>query len=118
MRSTGSNPHCQPCENLKHWIEIVVRDEHNQPFERVSGVLIDAMKNKHSFELGSAPILIENLAPGPVEIQLDYDQWLKAAQDKSHPRNEEKINLLKNVLAVTVPTRVARLFIKKLQQVI
>ncbi|ENM5872990.1 DUF2235 domain-containing protein [Vibrio mimicus] len=90
MRSTGSNPHCQPCENLKHWIEIVVRDEHNQPFERVSGFLIDAMKNKHPIELGSAPILIENLAPGPVEIQLDYDQWLKAAQDKSHPRNEEK----------------------------
>ncbi|WP_119566735.1 T6SS phospholipase effector Tle1-like catalytic domain-containing protein [Vibrio cholerae] len=90
MRSTGSNPHCQPCENLKHWIEIVVRDEHNQPFERVSGVLIDAMKNKHPIELGSAPILIENLAPGPVEIQLDYDEWLKAAQDKSHPRNEEK----------------------------
>ncbi|MEF3022716.1 DUF2235 domain-containing protein [Vibrio mimicus] len=90
MRSTGSNPHCQPCENLKHWIEIVVRDEHNQPFERVSGVLIDAMKNKHPIELGSAPILIEDIAPGPVEIQLDYDQWLKAAQDKSHPRNEEK----------------------------
>ncbi|ENM5758034.1 DUF2235 domain-containing protein [Vibrio mimicus] len=90
MRSTGSNPHCQPCENLKHWIEIVVRDEHNQPFERVSGVLIDAIKNKHPIELGSAPILIEDIAPGPVEIQLDYDQWLKAAQDKSHPRNEEK----------------------------
>ncbi|GIC16609.1 VgrG protein [Vibrio cholerae] len=90
MSSTGAHPHCQPCENLKHWIEIIVRDEHNQPFEGVSGVLIDAMKNKHPVELNASPILIENLAPGPVEIELDYDQWLKAAQDKSHPRNEEK----------------------------
>ncbi|EOI6422529.1 TPA: DUF2235 domain-containing protein [Vibrio cholerae] len=89
MSSTGAHPHCQPCENLKHWIEIIVRDEHNQPFEGVSGVLIDAMKNKHPIELNASPILIENLAPGPVEIELDYDQWLKAAQDKSHPRNEE-----------------------------
>ncbi|RBM40327.1 phospholipase effector Tle1 domain-containing protein [Vibrio tarriae] len=90
MSSTGAHPHCQPCENLKHWIEIIVRDEHNQPFEGVSGALIDAMKNKHPIELNASPILIENLAPGPVEIELDYDQWLKAAQDKSHPRNEEK----------------------------
>ncbi|EJL6484750.1 DUF2235 domain-containing protein [Vibrio cholerae] len=90
MSSTGAHPHCQPCENLKHWIEIIVRDEHNQPFEGVSGVLIDAMKNKHPIELNASPILIENLAPGPVEIELGYDQWLKAAQDKSHPRNEEK----------------------------
>ncbi len=44
MSSTGAHPHCQPCENLKRWIEIIVRDEHNQPFEGVSGVLIDAMK--------------------------------------------------------------------------
>ncbi|EGR0190271.1 DUF2235 domain-containing protein, partial [Vibrio cholerae] len=94
MSSTGAHPHCQPCENLKHWIEIIVRDEHNQPFEGVSGVLIDAMKNKHPIELNASPILIENLAPGPVEIELDYDQWLKAAQDKSHPRNEEKAKLV------------------------
>ncbi|ENM5748504.1 T6SS phospholipase effector Tle1-like catalytic domain-containing protein [Vibrio mimicus] len=91
MSSTGAHPHCQPCENLKHWIEIIVRDEHNQPFEGVSGVLIDALKNKHPIELRASPILIENLAPGPVEIELDYDQWLKAAQDKSHPRNEETV---------------------------
>lgn len=51
MSSTGAHPHCQPCENLKHWIEIIVRDEHNQPFEGVSGVLIDAMKNKHQLNL-------------------------------------------------------------------
>ncbi|EII3003502.1 DUF2235 domain-containing protein [Vibrio cholerae] len=94
MSSTGAHPHCQPCENLKHWIEIIVRDEHNQPFEGVSGVLIDAMKNKHPIELNASPILIENLAPGPVEIELDYDQWLKAAQDKSHPRNEETAKLV------------------------
>lgn len=25
---------------------------------------------------------------------MDYDQWLKAAQDKSHPRNEEKAKLV------------------------
>lgn len=73
MSSTGAHPHCQPCENLKHWIEIIVRDEHNQPFEAVSGVLIDAMKKKHPIELNASPILIENLAPGPVEIELDYD---------------------------------------------
>ncbi|WP_391087159.1 phospholipase effector Tle1 domain-containing protein [Vibrio sp. NH-UV-68] len=86
---TGTSPYCYPCENSNHWIEILVRDEFNQPFSGVSGVLIDGAGNEFSISLGEAPILLEELAPGVATLKLDSQSWLIEAQgDKRTPNSE------------------------------
>lgn len=87
MSSTGTNAYCLPCQQLTHWIEILVRDENNQPFSGVTGVLIDSNQVEHPVELSDAPILIEQLPPGPVQLVLDAEPWILEAQAETHPRN-------------------------------
>ena len=86
---TGTSPYCYPCENKTHWIEIFVRDEFNQPFSDVSGVLIDGAGNEFPISLGEAPILLEELAAGVATLKLDSQSWLIEAQgDKRTPNSE------------------------------
>ncbi|EKO3534723.1 DUF2235 domain-containing protein [Vibrio fluvialis] len=87
MSSTGANAYCLPCQQLTHWIEILVRDENNQPFSGVTGVLVDSNQVEHPVELSDAPILIEQLPPGPVQLVLDAEPWILEAQAETHPRN-------------------------------
>lgn len=89
MSNTGVNPHCQPCEKREHWIELLIRDEHNQPFNDVKGTLIDATQKAHPISLGEQPILVKDIAPGPVEIKLDLGDWLREAQDSQHAVNSD-----------------------------
>ncbi|MEL7293844.1 MAG: hypothetical protein AAGJ67_18235, partial [Pseudomonadota bacterium] len=87
--ATGASPYCIPCEKKSHWIEIVVRDEFNQPFQNVSGVLIDGASNEHPITLGEAPILLEQICPGEVTLKLDSEPWLRESQGQDRKPNTE-----------------------------
>ncbi|MGL5108773.1 MAG: DUF2235 domain-containing protein, partial [Vibrio ordalii] len=90
MRSTtGVSPFCAPCENRTHWIEIIIRDEFNKPFEGITGTITDSAKHEFPVVLGEAPILLKTLAPGPVTLTLDAEQWLKESQGKLRTPNNE-----------------------------
>lgn len=90
MRSTtGVSPFCAPCENRTHWIEIIIRDEFNKPFEGITGSITDSAKHEFPVVLGEAPILLKTLAPGPVTLTLNADQWLREAQGKRRKPNNE-----------------------------
>ncbi|OEE42785.1 T6SS phospholipase effector Tle1-like catalytic domain-containing protein [Vibrio anguillarum] len=90
MRSTtGVSPFCAPCENRTHWIEIIIRDEFNKPFEGITGSITDSAKHEFPVVLGEAPILLKTLAPGPVTLTLDADQWLRESQGKLRTPNNE-----------------------------
>ncbi|ASG01286.1 MULTISPECIES: T6SS phospholipase effector Tle1-like catalytic domain-containing protein [Vibrio] len=90
MRSTtGVSPFCAPCENRTHWIEIIIRDEFNKPFEGITGTITDSAKHKFPVVLGEAPILLKTLAPGPVTLTLDAEQWLRESQGKLRTPNNE-----------------------------
>lgn len=90
MSSGVSDQHCVRCEKLSHWIEIIIRDEHNNPFNNVPGILIDAVGNEHNITLNSSPILLTTLAAGKVTLTLDYDKWIKDAQDKKRKPNPDE----------------------------
>jgi hypothetical protein len=77
---TGANPYCIACESYTNWIEILIRDEHNQPFPNIKGKLIDASGSVYSITVGEAPILLKALAPGFVHIQLDSTSWRSEAE--------------------------------------
>lgn len=77
---TGANPYCIACESYTNWIEILIRDEHNQPFPNIKGKLIDASGAVYSITVGEAPILLKALAPGFVQIQLDSTSWRSEAE--------------------------------------
>ncbi|MCA2017876.1 DUF2235 domain-containing protein [Vibrio tritonius] len=84
--------HCIFCESFSHWIEIIIRDEHNQPFDNIKGTLYAPNGiQKFPITVGEDPILIKNLAPGKVYIELDYEQWLNNAQKRA-PFDGEKQN--------------------------
>ncbi|UPQ89061.1 T6SS phospholipase effector Tle1-like catalytic domain-containing protein [Vibrio sinaloensis] len=87
--ATGASPYCIPCEKKSHWIEIVVRDEFNQPFQNVSGVLIDGASNEYPITLGEAPILLEQICPGEVTLKLDSEPWLRESQGQDRKPNTE-----------------------------
>ncbi|AQM21257.1 phospholipase effector Tle1 domain-containing protein [Vibrio anguillarum] len=90
MRSTtGVSPFCAPCENRTHWIEIIIRDEFNKPFEGITGTITDSAKHEFPIVLGEAPILLKTLAPGPVTLTLDAEQWLRESQGKLRTPNNE-----------------------------
>ncbi|NAW92085.1 MULTISPECIES: phospholipase effector Tle1 domain-containing protein [unclassified Vibrio] len=90
MRSTtGVSPFCAPCENRTHWIEIIIRDEFNKPFEGITGTITDSAKHEFPVVLGEAPILLKTLAPGPVTLTLDAEQWLRESQGKLRTPNNE-----------------------------
>ncbi|PNH98684.1 phospholipase effector Tle1 domain-containing protein [Vibrio diazotrophicus] len=77
---TGASPYCIACENYTNWLEILIRDEHNQPFPNIKGKLIDASGAVYSITVGDAPILLKALAPGFVHIQLDSTSWRSEAE--------------------------------------
>lgn len=82
MGMLGLSPHCTVCENRTHWIELMVVDEHNKPFDNVKGELIDAEGVRHSIRLNARPIIVENISAGPVKIELDPIKWLKQSQQR------------------------------------
>lgn len=84
---TGSSPYFLPCENCSRWIEIFVRDEFNQPFLDVTGILIDSAGNEFPISLNEDPIYLEGLASGPVFLYLDSDEWLLESQKDQHKPN-------------------------------
>ncbi|MDC0610751.1 DUF2235 domain-containing protein [Vibrio sp.] len=90
MSSGVSDQHCVRCEKLSHWIEIIVRDEHNKPFNNIPGILTDAVGNQHKINLNSSSILLTTLAAGNVTLALDYDKWIKAAQEKERTPNPDQ----------------------------
>ncbi|NVD06782.1 DUF2235 domain-containing protein [Vibrio sp. JPW-9-11-11] len=87
--ATGASPYCIPCEKKSHWIEIVVRDEFNQPFRNVGGVVIDGACNEYPVTLSEAPILLEGICPGEVILKLESDSWLLASQGDERKPNKE-----------------------------
>ncbi len=89
MSVLGVNPHCIPCESCDHWIEIVIRDEHNQPFPNIAGELIDGCGARYPITIGEAPVLLTKLAPGRVTIHLESQTWLKEAQARLPFEGEE-----------------------------
>ncbi|TMX38806.1 DUF2235 domain-containing protein [Vibrio sp. Hep-1b-8] len=76
----GVSEHCIPCESYTHWIEIHIRDEHNQPFPNIKGNLIDASGAVYPVTLGEEPIRLVSLAPGRVTLQFDNPTWLYHTQ--------------------------------------
>ncbi len=83
MRALGVDSHCIVCEKYSHWIEIVVRDEHNQAFPDISGTLIDGSGAEYPVTVGEAPILLTDLAPGRVELKLEVTSWLEETEKRT-----------------------------------
>jgi len=83
MRALGVDSHCIVCEKYTHWIEIVVRDEHNQAFPDISGTLIDGSGAEYPVTVGEAPILLTDLAPGRVELKLEVTSWLEETEKRT-----------------------------------
>ena len=78
----GISPHCIPCEKNNCWIEIDVRDEHNQSFQGLKATLTDATGTAKTVTLQNGPTLVEGFAVGPVTVKLETKSWLKAAQSR------------------------------------
>ncbi|PTT47002.1 hypothetical protein DBR09_08780 [Aeromonas sp. HMWF016] len=78
----GISPHCIPCEKNNCWIEIDVRDEHNQSFQGLKATLTDATGTTKTVTLQNGPTLVEGFAVGPVTVKLETKPWLKAVQSR------------------------------------
>ncbi|WGW01282.1 DUF2235 domain-containing protein [Vibrio sp. YMD68] len=78
----GVSEHCVPCESYTHWIEIHIRDEHNQPFPNIKGILVDGSGAAYPVVIGEAPIRLVSLAPGRVSIQFENKTWLHETQSR------------------------------------
>lgn len=89
MSIIGTNSNCAPCEKTDHWIEILIRDEHNQPFDNVKGTLIDGCCQEFSITVGEAPILLTGLAAGRVTIKVDGEPWTSQAETRTPFDGEE-----------------------------
>ncbi|OLQ95328.1 hypothetical protein BIY21_06385 [Vibrio ponticus] len=89
MSIIGTNSNCAPCEKTDHWIEVLIRDEHNQPFDNVKGTLIDGCCQEFSITVGEAPILLTGLAAGRVTIKLDGEPWTSQAETRTPFDGEE-----------------------------
>ncbi|WP_027696567.1 T6SS phospholipase effector Tle1-like catalytic domain-containing protein [Vibrio litoralis] len=92
MGMLGLSPHCTVCENRTHWIELMVVDEHNQPFDNVKGELIDAEGVRHPILLNHAPTVVSGLPSGFVTLELDPIGWLKQSQQRRPLINESESN--------------------------
>ncbi|WP_194438303.1 phospholipase effector Tle1 domain-containing protein [Vibrio fluminensis] len=89
MSIIGTNSNCAPCEKTDHWIEVLIRDEHNQPFDNVKGTLIDGCCQEFSITVGEAPILLTGLGAGRVTIKLDGEPWTSQAETRTPFDGEE-----------------------------
>lgn len=74
--------HCIPCEKNNCWIEIDVRDEHNQSFQGLKATLTDATGTAKTVTLQNGPTLVEGFAVGPVTVKLETQSLLKVAQSR------------------------------------
>ncbi|WP_045405415.1 phospholipase effector Tle1 domain-containing protein [Vibrio jasicida] len=77
-----SSPYCAPCERYEHWIELIIRDEHNQPFPNIRGTLTDGSGKVFNIVVGHAPIFLSEIAPGRVQLKLDNKTWLTETQQR------------------------------------
>ncbi|MFV8458473.1 phospholipase effector Tle1 domain-containing protein [Vibrio owensii] len=82
MTVVVSNPYCVPCEDYTNWVELIIRDEHNQPFPNINGTLTDGSGKRFPVVIGQAPILLKNIAVGWVRLELDNQAWLKETQQR------------------------------------
>ncbi|ELR67819.1 VgrG protein [Photobacterium marinum] len=70
-----------------NWVEIIIRDEFNEPFANVKGNLIDSSDTKHPIALNKNPIFVSGTSPGTVRLELEPTSWLKEAQKSEHKPN-------------------------------
>ena len=77
MGMLGLSPHCTVCENRTHWIELMVVDEHNQPFDNVKGELIDAEGVRHPILLNHAPIVVSEYSFRLSDVRTRSDRVVK-----------------------------------------
>jgi len=59
-----------------HWIELDIRDEHNEPFKDITGILTDSAGVEHKVSLTGEPVKVIKLPPGKVNFKFDEDEWL------------------------------------------
>ncbi len=83
MTLLETNPNYLPCEECTNWIEIVIRDENNQPFPNIEGILVDAAGIAHPITAGEDPILLRTLAPGKVAIRFEDNAWINETQQRT-----------------------------------
>ncbi|MFH0258799.1 phospholipase effector Tle1 domain-containing protein [Vibrio rumoiensis] len=77
------NSHCVACEKRTHWAELYIVDEHNQPFNNVSGHLIDSEGTQHPITLNGSSVFITGLSAGRFNIELEADTWLRESQQRT-----------------------------------
>lgn len=77
-----ADPHCIPCERYECWIEIDLRDEHNQSFKGQKATLTDETGQTRTVTLKDGPTLVRGFTVGPVTIKIETQPWLKAAQSR------------------------------------
>ena len=77
------NSHCVACEKRTHWAELYIVDEHNQPFNNVSGYLIDSEGTQHPITLNGSSVFITDLSAGRFNIELEVDTWLRESQHRT-----------------------------------
>lgn len=83
MGVIAASPYCIQCESRDHWIQLVVVDEHNQPFDNVKGTLTDALGVQYPIRLNGMPILLTGLHVGRVTIELEPPEWLARSQNRT-----------------------------------
>ena len=76
------DPYTIQCENYTHWVELVIRDEHNQPFPNIKGTLTDGSGATYDITVGDEPILLKKIAPGFVTLSLDNKSWINETQKR------------------------------------
>ncbi|MFM5853805.1 DUF2235 domain-containing protein [Aeromonas rivipollensis] len=86
----AADPHCIPCERYENWIEIDVRDEHNQPFKGLKAILTDETGKSETVILKDGPTLVRGFAVGPVDVKIETQPWLKAAQSREKLKEGEQ----------------------------
>ena len=86
----AADPHCIPCERYDNWIEIDVRDEHNQPFKGLKAILTDETGKSETVTLKDGPTLVRGFAVGPVDVKIETQPWLKAAQSREKLKEGEQ----------------------------
>ncbi|MFC5704888.1 phospholipase effector Tle1 domain-containing protein [Aeromonas eucrenophila] len=85
----AADPHCIPCERYENWIEIDVRDEHNQSFKGLKAILTDETGKSETVTLKDGPTLVRGFAVGPVDVKIETQPWLKAAQSRERLKEGE-----------------------------
>lgn len=86
----AADPHCIPCERYENWIEIDVRDEHNQSFKGLKAILTDETGKSETVTLKDGQTLVRGFAVGPVDVKIETQPWLKAAQSREKLKEGEQ----------------------------